>query len=225
MTEETNYQTELDYADIFKKIKDDQPKRSNNIALGMLDRMVQFMYSDKVEKDEHGNVKDFRLDQGQAKDLSKNLMQYLTGEVMQQLTGQTYDPNSGGDELMIKNVVQQFTGLSENTLTDFVKDKELTMEAMGQISGSPGQSWAGSEKEYWAQTFDKDLKDEQGRVGLENYLNEKFGDVGIKTNIGEYKTGKEVMADIETLATKGVGQPDKYVAANPQKYSLIGETA
>ena len=46
-----------------KKLKDGIPNESNNLQLDTLHAWTTYMKSGSVTKDDHGNVKDFRLKQ------------------------------------------------------------------------------------------------------------------------------------------------------------------
>ncbi|MBT7903697.1 hypothetical protein HN587_07575 [Candidatus Woesearchaeota archaeon] len=209
-----------DYKQIPEVLRDKIPKRTNDISLAMLHEMTNFMYSDSVEKNPDGTVKDHRLNKDQAKELSGKLMPIIQTEVMAALTKGNYGGSEGDyDSAMVEQVAGMLTGLNESVVLKNLENQELTPDLMTGLAKAPGSNWGKNDKQMYETALDHAIQDDDRKTELGSFVNEQLGQFGVKANMDRYLSGSEVMSGLEAAA-KGIGDPEKYVAAAPEVYSL-----
>jgi hypothetical protein len=195
-----------------KKLKDGIPNESNNLQLDTLHAWTTYMKSGSVTKDDHGNVKDFRLKQNQAKELSDKVWDEHAKHFMTKLTGE-YKGLNGYEEGMLATFVKGYTGKGKNDWYNDFRDTEVDHDFMVRQTGN----MAYRHKQVRENEVLEDVRTgwQEDDKSLKSHLKSAFNKAGIEIDFGKVKSPEEITDHFKQVS-EGIGDSEKYMKGFPK---------
>lgn len=202
-----------DFKALQKKLHKEIPHESRALSLKSLAAYVKYMESDAVAKDAYGNVKDFRLNSKQAKELAGKVHAEHSSFYVSKLTKGKMKAGDLDSDL-VEAAVHDATGHSLESLTEQFKNHEVDSNFyMQNVAAHVEQSFSQHRLKRHVQRLDQLVQDAD--PDLQKHLKEGFQKYGIEIDPGKIKKGHDVYRHLIELES-GIGDAAEHMKKYPE---------